>query len=315
MICQIHFDSSDCVFHFAAALNCTTSFLYCYTYHCNFFSIYRLEKEETMILLCFLKTLFLTTQLCFPFGGEAKVDITRLKGVTLQKVSLEKLREELPQHSKITLVRAEVSRVELPNQVCEPRKALVNVEITEMPHYTPMMVEVNRCGGVADNVNPLLKDCVKNHHEKLRFPVRSKFDPNFVVYKEVENHLSCKGKCKHDASVCHGASKWDPERCRCLCAMNQACPPHFSWDPNKCACVCTRTCHRRQIVDYDDCSCTCRAKFFKRCAKRGKNPDPIHCMCRQAPVAAASCRPCRCRKSISESVFYRYLLSKNKSVD
>lgn len=255
--------------------------------------------------------LFLVIQLCFPYNGEAKVDITmgRLQPVPLEVNELHRKIE-----LTISLLNKEVADVELPNQACKPRKVLVNVEVAEMPHYTPMMVEVNRCGGVADGINPILKDCVKDRHTKLRFPVHSKMDPNFVIHKEVENHISCKGKCKHNASVCHGASKWDPKRCRCLCAMHQACPVHFSWDPNKCACVCTRTCHRRQIVDYDDCSCTCKAKFFKRCAKRDKNPDPRDCMCRRPPVAAASCTPCRCRKSLSdESIFSRYLL-RNKVI-
>lgn len=259
-----------------------------------------------MILLFYSMKIFLVIQ-CFEYV-DAKVDITRFQNVRLE---IKDLRQKID--SQITLLNEQVSNVELPNQVCAPRKVLVNVEVAEMPRYSPMVVEVKRCGGVADGINPMLRNCVRDRKEMFRFPVRSSFDPNFVVYKEIENHLSCKGKCKHNASVCQGASKWDDKQCRCLCAMNQNCPQHFSWDPNKCACVCSRTCHRRQIVDHDDCSCTCKAKFFKRCAKRYATPSPYDCKCLRAPVAAASCKPCRCRRSaLPDGFFYRYLLAKGK---
>ncbi|XP_066924346.1 vascular endothelial growth factor C-like [Clytia hemisphaerica] len=200
----------------------------------------------------------------------------------------------------------------LPNIYCAPRKTVVRVDVP-LQHYSPMMVEVNRCAGVADNVNPQLKDCVKSSSEKIRFPVRSKLNPTYSSYKEVENHLSCKGRCKYDATQCKGASKWDEKQCKCICPSNQYCPPHYSWNPIKCACTCSRRCHKRQILDLEDCTCMCKAKFFKRCSKRGHGePSPIDCQCMGKPLSRASCQPCRCRKSVPESFLLQYLFTKKK---
>jgi len=195
--------------------------------------------------------------------------------------------------------------VELPNEECSIRKQVVNVDIPSMAHYSPMMVTVNRCEGVADGINPILKGCIKDTFETLRFPVQDTYNSKHVIYRDIENHLTCKGKCRNDASVCKGASAWDEKSCRCRCIVHRECPVHFIWDPNKCACVCNRTCHRRQVLDTEDCTCTCKGKFFKRCTKRGLVPNPRNCLCRIVPKTSSSCAPCRCKKSLDTSFLLR----------
>ena len=189
-----------------------------------------------------------------------------------------------------------VRNVLLVNEECKPRRQLIQVDVPSMAHFTPMIVSAFRCGGVADEINPLLKTCVKNSSEILRFPVINTYNPNNVIYKEIENHISCRGQCIHNRSVCKGASSWDEKNCKCLCLIYQECPKHFIWDPIMCKCVCDRACPRRKELDPEECTCNCKSKFYRRCQKRGLTLDHGDCYCVRMPLTLGVCSPCECKK-------------------
>ncbi|XP_066924350.1 uncharacterized protein [Clytia hemisphaerica] len=170
--------------------------------------------------------------------------------------------------------------VTLPNAECMPRETVVSID---SPRYAlkPSKVLLHRCDGSFDDLTPALKSCVKNESVTLNVKVQNIFMlTNEIV--ELENHTTCKQQCVFDGSQCNKNQKWDAENCLCVCDHNKRfqCPEHHIWEPNLCQCVCNRACpFKRHYLDQEDCTCTCKPKFYKRCNKRDKVLVADNCTC------------------------------------
>ena len=53
--------------------------------------------------------------------------------------------------------------------------------------------------------------------------------------KQIKWHESCKYKCRLNSIICNNKQKWNKDKCRCECLMNEKCGNKF-WNPNSCKC-------------------------------------------------------------------------------
>ena len=171
--------------------------------------------------------------------------------------------------------------ISLPNADCIPRETVVAIDA---PRFSknPSKVVIHRCDGSFDDMTPSLKKCVKNNSKILKLQVQNIFTLQSEVI-DLENHTSCQHQCAFDGSQCNKYQNWDSKLCRCTCnnKIEHKCPAHFIWEPNLCQCVCDyRECpSRRQYFDEDECSCTCKPKFFVRCNNKNKMLNESSCKC------------------------------------
>lgn len=182
--------------------------------------------------------------------------------------------------------------ISLPNAPCIPRETVVSIDAPRFAKK-PSKVILNRCDGSFGEVTPSLKKCVANTSEHIKLRVQNIFTLQSEIL-DLENHTSCQHQCIFNGSQCNKFQKWDSDNCHCTCNHNiqHNCPDHYMWEPNLCQCVCNRECPlRRQYLDEDECSCTCKPKFFKRCNRKGKVLVESNCTCiaPKSPLALHEC--------------------------
>ena len=169
--------------------------------------------------------------------------------------------------------------VTLPNAGCVPRETVVSIDA---PKYSkkPSKVSIFRCNGSFEDTPPSLKRCVKNTSEHLKLNVQNIFTLQSELV-DLENHTSCRHECVYNGSQCNEFQKFDKEKCRCTCNHNIQihCPEHFTWAQTLCQCVCNRDCP--SITHYldEECSCTCKPKYFRNCNDNNEILQPNNCTC------------------------------------
>ena len=47
---------------------------------------------------------------------------------------------------------------------------------------------------------------------------------------------SCKCESRLDPIICNNKQKWNKDKCRCECLVNEKCNKNFTWDPSNCKC-------------------------------------------------------------------------------
>ena len=100
-----------------------------------------------------------------------------------------------------------MSCVSMTNQECKVRPQIVNVNSDE-PVFYPFSIKTSKCSGSCNNTNdPYAKMCVsdvvKNLNVKL-FNLMSRINKT----RHIEQHETCKCKCRLDASVCINKQHW-----------------------------------------------------------------------------------------------------------
>ena len=84
--------------------------------------------------------------------------------------------------------------------------------------------------------------------------------------------MTCKCKCRLDASVYNGKKRWDNDKCRCECKElieKFTCDKGVIWNPSNCRCECDKSCDVGEYLDHANCKCRKRLinKLAEECSE------------------------------------------------
>ena len=149
-----------------------------------------------------------------------------------------------------------LSCISMNNQECKERPETVNVN-SDMPVYFPFSIKTSKCSGSCNNINDLYaKVCVSDVIKKLNIKVFNLMSRTNET-RHIEQHETCKCKCRLDGSVCNNKQRWNDHKCRCECKElieKGVCDKGFIWHPSNCECECNKSCDVGECLDYENCS-------------------------------------------------------------
>ena len=148
-----------------------------------------------------------------------------------------------------------LSCISMNNQECKERPETVNVN-SDMPVYFPFSIKTSKCSGSCNNINDLYaKICVSDVIKKLNIKVFNLMSRTNET-RHIEQHETCKCKCRLDGSVCNNKQRWNDHKCRCECKElieKGVCDKGFIWHPSNCECECNKSCDVGECLDYENC--------------------------------------------------------------
>ena len=150
-----------------------------------------------------------------------------------------------------------ISCISMTNKECKVRPEIIKVNSDE-PVFYPLGIKTSKCSGSCNNTNdPYAKLCVsdvvKNLNVKL-FNLMSRTNET----RHIEQHETCKCKCRLDASVCINKQYWNDDKCQCECKEligKGVCDKEYIWSPSNCECECDKSCDVGEYLDYENCKC------------------------------------------------------------
>ena len=149
-----------------------------------------------------------------------------------------------------------LSCISMNNQEYKERPETVNVN-SDMPVYFPFSIKTSKCSGSCNNINDLYaKICVSDVIKKLNIKVFNLMSRTNET-RHIEQHETCKCKCRLDGSVCNNKQRWNDHKCRCECKElieKGVCDKGFIWHPSNCECECNKSCDVGECLDYENCS-------------------------------------------------------------
>ena len=100
------------------------------------------------------------------------------------------------------------------NQECKTRTKIININNNE-PAFNPFSIKMNKCSGSCKYINdPYAKLCVPDVVKSINVKVF-----NLISWtnqtRHIEEHETCKCKCRLDASACNNKQRWNEDKCRC----------------------------------------------------------------------------------------------------
>ena len=139
------------------------------------------------------------------------------------------------------------------NQECRIRPEIIDINSNE-PTFYPYSIEVNKCSGSCNNISDpdskmCVPDVVKNINVKV-FNLMSRTNKT----RHIEQHETCKCKCRLDASVCYNKQRWNNDKCICECKElidKGMCDKGFTRNPSNCEC--DKSCDVGEYLDYAIC--------------------------------------------------------------
>ena len=164
-----------------------------------------------------------------------------------------------------------LSCISMNNRECRIRPQIANVNGDD-PVFFLFSNKTNKCSSSCNNINnphakPCVPDVVKNLNVRV-FNLMSRTNEA----RHIEQHETCKCKCKLDASVCNNKLRWNDDKCRCECKElidKGVCDKGFIWNPSKCKCECDKSCDVGQYLYYKNCKCREKLvdKLVEECAE------------------------------------------------
>ena len=122
--------------------------------------------------------------------------------------------------------------ISLPNEMCEPRSALVTVGMHAGDYY-PQMISLRRCAGACVED---FRTCMPTKTNVIHLNAMNQFTRENETLM-FENHTSCACNCVHDSTVCAHTQIWSEAQCSCSCSNLTAhsnCPSNYMWNHNDC---------------------------------------------------------------------------------
>ena len=123
-------------------------------------------------------------------------------------------------------------RMSLSNQKCMIQPTLINLhplEYSQLFHYYPFAVQVDRCVGYCNTLNDFSnKIYVPNKIEDLNLSVFNILT-GINEWKTLTNHISCKCECRFDGRKCNSDQWWNNDKCDCK--KRQVCEKDHVWNP------------------------------------------------------------------------------------
>lgn len=165
----------------------------------------------------------------------------------------------------------------LTNVDCGPHLHYISLN-TSLGGY-PRVIKLQRCLG--KNVRHLA--CVENTIVPVEIRVL-----NSGIVKDV-NHTSCKQVCQLNSNDCNEHEEFDSQSCKCKCkpkSQRRPCKSPSKWDNNRCQCLCpypeNTSCKiKKQIFNSSPsiCGCICKDRYFQRCSRGNKVLNTTTCSC------------------------------------
>ena len=151
-----------------------------------------------------------------------------------------------------------LSCISMNNKECITRPQVINVNGDE-PVFFPFSIKTSKCSGSGNNINyPYAKICVSDVVKNLNVKVFNLMSGTNET-KYIEQHETCKCKCKFGANICNNKQRQNKNKCRCECKeliYKGICDKGFIWDPSNCECECDKACDVREYLDYENCKCS-----------------------------------------------------------
>ena len=100
----------------------------------------------------------------------------------------------------------------------------------------PYSIKLNRYDGNCNDItNPYSRVCVPDITKNVTLKI---FDLMTLTNKtkQIIIHESCKCICRSDSIVCSNKQKWNKNKCRCKCLINQECNNNKFWNPSNWEC-------------------------------------------------------------------------------
>ena len=161
--------------------------------------------------------------------------------------------------------------ISMNNQKCKVRRQIVNVN-DEGPVFFPFIIKTNKYSGSGINMNnPYAKLCVPDIVKNLNARAF-----NLILgtneTRHTEQHETCTGRCRLDASFCNNKQRWNDHKCRCECKERidkGVCNKGSIWNPSNCECECDKSCDVGEYLDYENCKCRRKLvdKLVEECTK------------------------------------------------
>ena len=126
--------------------------------------------------------------------------------------------------------------ISMKNQECKAREVIVDNKYMTYPYS----IKINRCNGNCNNItNSYSRVCVPNITKNVTLKI---FDLMTLTNKtkQIIIHERCKCICRLDPIVCSNKQKWNKNKCRCKCLINNECNNNKFWNPSKCECECRK---------------------------------------------------------------------------
>ena len=126
--------------------------------------------------------------------------------------------------------------ISMKNQECKAREVIVDNKYMTYPYS----IKINRCNGNCNNItNSYSRVSVPNITKNVTLKI---FDLMTLTNKtkQIIIHERCKCICRLDPIVCSNKQKWNKNKCRCKCLINNECNSNKFWNPSKCECECRK---------------------------------------------------------------------------
>ncbi|XP_012558836.1 uncharacterized protein LOC105845530 isoform X1 [Hydra vulgaris] len=163
--------------------------------------------------------------------------------------------------------------------------------------YMPYYVQLHRCHGANQIVNPQNRECVPKDGAIKNISILA---IEILTQKQtvltLKNYTSCDEKCRLNSSSCTPYQVFDPEICFCECnytdiPIPNPCKAPFVWDRTACNCVCPYSesmCEERKELSKQVCGCVCKQKYNVLCANQNQYIDQTTCGCINLPDVKSS---------------------------
>ena len=122
--------------------------------------------------------------------------------------------------------------------------------------FFPFSIKTSKCSGS----KLCVPDVIKNLNVEV-FNLMSKTNEK----RHIEQHETCKCKCRLHGSVYNNKQFWNVNKCRCECKElidKGVRDKEFIWNPSNCGCKCDKSCDVGEYLDYE--SCKCRKKLVDK---------------------------------------------------
>ena len=94
------------------------------------------------------------------------------------------------------------------NQQCKIRPEVINIG-SDNPLFYSDCTKVNKCSGSCNNINnPYGNLCVPNVVKNINVKVIN-LVPRINETRHIEQHKTCKCKCKLDVRLCNNKQRWN----------------------------------------------------------------------------------------------------------
>ena len=126
--------------------------------------------------------------------------------------------------------------ISMKNQECKAEEVIVDNKYMTYPYS----IKINRCNGNCNNItNSYSRVCVPNITKNVTLKI---FDLMTLTNKtkQIIIHERCTCICRLDPIVCSNKQKWNKNKCRCECLINNECNNNKFWNPSKCECECRK---------------------------------------------------------------------------